>query len=67
MVCTRTIGSKSYLLGPPLATTSRPVRSMTLLLCPNADGPTMTGLLQQKLPDGLIYDKFRYNVVRTWK
>ncbi len=25
------------------------------------------GLLQQKLPDGLIYHEFRYNVVRTWE
>jgi predicted transposase YdaD len=27
----------------------------------------MTGLLQQKLPDGVIYHEFRYNVVRTWE
>ena len=44
-----------------------PVQSMALLLCPDADGPAMTGLLQQKLPDGLIYHEFRYNVVRTWE
>jgi predicted transposase YdaD len=44
-----------------------PVQCMALLLCPDADGPAMTGLLQQKLPDGLIYHEFRYNVVRTWE
>ncbi|MGA7499734.1 MAG: DUF4351 domain-containing protein [Isosphaeraceae bacterium] len=40
---------------------------MALLLCPDADGPAMTGLLQHRLPDGLIYHEFRYNVVRTWE
>ena len=44
-----------------------PVQSMALLLCPDADGPAMTGLLQHKLPDGLVYHKFRYNVVRAWE
>ncbi len=44
-----------------------PVQSMALLLCPDAAGPAMTGLLQQKLPDGLIYHEFRYNLVRTWE
>ena len=44
-----------------------PVQSMALLLCPDADGPAMTGLLQHRLPDGLIYQEFRYNVVRTWE
>jgi len=44
-----------------------PVLSMALLLCPEADGPAMNGLLQQKLPDGLIYHEFRYNVVRAWE
>jgi predicted transposase YdaD len=27
----------------------------------------MTGLLQHRLPDGLIYQEFRYNVVRIWE
>ena len=44
-----------------------PVQSMALLLCPDADGPAMTGLLQHRLPDGLIYHEFRYNVLRTWE
>ncbi len=44
-----------------------PVQSVALLLCPDADGPAMTGMLHQKLPDGLIYHEFRYNVVRTWE
>ena len=44
-----------------------PGQSMALLLCAGADGPAMTGLLQHRLPDGLIYHEFRYNVVRTWE
>jgi predicted transposase YdaD len=44
-----------------------PVQSLALLLCPDADGPAMTGLLQHRLPDGLVYREFRYNVVRTWE
>ena len=27
----------------------------------------MTGLLQQRLPDGSLYHEFRYNVVRIWE
>jgi predicted transposase YdaD len=27
----------------------------------------MTGLLQHRWPDGLVYHEFRYNVVRTWE
>src|SRR5271157_140006 len=44
-----------------------PVVSIALLLCPDADGPAMTGLLQHWWPDGLVYHEFRYNVVRTWE
>jgi predicted transposase YdaD len=44
-----------------------PVQTIVLLLCPEADGPSVTGLLQHRLPDGLIYHEFRYNVVRTWE
>src|SRR5208337_1849328 len=44
-----------------------PFQSMSLLLCPDADGPAMTGLPQHKLPDGLVYHEFRYNVVRAWE
>src|SRR5271157_4029118 len=32
-----------------------------------AEGPAMTGLLQHRWPDGLVYHEFRYNVVRTWE
>jgi predicted transposase YdaD len=41
-----------------------PVQSVALLLRPEADGPAMSGLLQHRLPDGLLYHEFRYNVVR---
>ena len=45
----------------------RPVVSIGLLLCPDANGPAMTGLLHNLWPDGLVYDEFRYNVVKTWE
>jgi predicted transposase YdaD len=45
----------------------RPVQSIALLLCRDADGPGMTGLLQRRLPDGFLYQEFRYNVVRVWE
>ncbi len=44
-----------------------PVVSIALLLCPDANGPAMTGVLQHRWPDGLVYHEFRYNVVRTWE
>ena len=44
-----------------------PVQSIARRSVSDADGPAMTGLLQQRLPDGLIYHEFRYNVVRTWE
>jgi predicted transposase YdaD len=44
-----------------------PVQSVALLLRPEADGPAMSGLLQQRLPDGSLYHEFRYNVVRIWQ
>ncbi len=45
----------------------QPVQSAALLLCPGADGPALTGLFQQALPDGFLYHEFRYNVVRIWE
>ncbi len=44
-----------------------PVVSVALLLCSDADGRAMTGLLQNRWPDGFVYDDFRYNVVRPWE
>jgi predicted transposase YdaD len=44
-----------------------PVQSVALLLRPEADGPALSGLLQQRLPDGFLYHEFRYNVVRIWE
>jgi predicted transposase YdaD len=38
-----------------------------MLLRQEADGPAMSGLLQQHLPDGSLYHEFRYNVVRIWE
>ncbi len=45
----------------------RPVQSVALLLCPDADGPALDGLFQHGLPDGSFYLQFRYNIVRTWQ
>ncbi len=45
----------------------RPVRSIVLLLCKEADGPAISGLLQQRLPDGFLYSEFHYGAVRIWE
>ena len=44
-----------------------PVQSVVVLLREEADGPPLTGLLEHRLPDGLLYHEFRYNVVRVWE
>ncbi len=44
-----------------------PVQSIIVLLRPVADGPEMTGLLEQYLPNGTRYHEFRYNVIRVWE
>ena len=44
-----------------------PVRSVALLLRPEADGREMTGVLQQGDPGGEHYLEFRYKVVRAWE
>ena len=44
-----------------------PVQSVVLLLRPEADGPAMTGLVEQRLPDGGRYLEFRYRVERAWR
>lgn len=44
-----------------------PVLSVAILLRRLADGPTMTGLWQRKLPDGFCSHDFRYRVIRAWE
>ncbi len=44
-----------------------PVRSVLLLLRPEADGPGMTGVAERRLPNGKKYLDFQYEVVRIWK
>jgi predicted transposase YdaD len=46
---------------------SLPVRSILVLLRPQADGPALTGHLQHRLPDGSVNHEFWYNVVRIWE
>ena len=44
-----------------------PVRTSLVLLRPAADGPELSGLLEQRLPKGDVYDWFRYDIVRVWQ
>jgi hypothetical protein len=42
-----------------------PVRSVAVLLRPEADGPNLTGILQRQPPGEDVHLEFRYQVVRT--
>src|SRR5207249_1608460 len=44
-----------------------PVRSIIVLLRPEADGPELTGLLEHWLPEEDWYLRFRHRVVRVWE
>ncbi|MFI5455906.1 MAG: Rpn family recombination-promoting nuclease/putative transposase [Isosphaerales bacterium] len=44
-----------------------PVQSVVVLLRREADGPNLSGLLQDHLPSGVRYHEFLYNVVRVWE
>jgi hypothetical protein len=44
-----------------------PVRSVLVLLRPEADGPAMTGTFEQACPGDDPYLTFRYRVVRLWQ
>jgi predicted transposase YdaD len=44
-----------------------PVRSVVLLLRPEADRPNLTGVLRQAWPEGRVYLEFHYTVVRLWE
>lgn len=44
-----------------------PVESVVVLLCPEADGAELTGVLQRRHRDGDIYLEFHYQVVRVWQ
>ncbi len=44
-----------------------PVRSVALLLRPEADGPSVTGRVERFWPGGERYLDFRYDVVRAWQ
>jgi predicted transposase YdaD len=43
------------------------VRSIVVLLRPEADGPQMTGAVQHSTPDGDCYLQFQYRIVRAWQ
>jgi predicted transposase YdaD len=43
------------------------VRSVILLLRPEADGPEMNGVVRKKRVDGKPYLEFHYDVVRVWQ
>ena len=38
-----------------------PVRTSLVLLLTAADGPELSGLSEKRLPEGDVYDQFRYN------
>jgi hypothetical protein len=44
-----------------------PIRTALVLLRPEADGPELTGQRERRLPEGDVYDWFRYDVVRVWQ
>ncbi len=44
-----------------------PVRSVVLLLRPEADRGSLTGVLRHECPPGHCYLEFRYTVVRLWE
>ena len=44
-----------------------PVYSVALLLRPEANAATITGLIQRRYGDGQIYHEFRYHVIRVWE
>ena len=46
---------------------SLPVRSVIVLLRPEADGPAMTGSFERGFPGEMPYDIFRYRIVRIWQ
>ncbi len=43
------------------------MRTAVVLLRPAADGPELTGVLEQKWRNGEVYDWFRDDVVRVWE
>jgi predicted transposase YdaD len=44
-----------------------PVQSVVVLLRRAADEPKITGVVEDRLPDGSLYHYFRYDVVRAWE
>lgn len=44
-----------------------PVRSVAVILRPEADSPRLTGVLVRGLPGEEPYDVFRYDVIRVWQ
>jgi hypothetical protein len=44
-----------------------PVQSVVILLRPEADSPSLTGVHQRRLPDGRLCHEFHYRVVRLWE
>ena len=45
----------------------KPVRSVVLLLRPEADSPSLDGALQRRIPGEDPHHEFRYKVVRAWR
>lgn len=44
-----------------------PVVSVLILLCPDADGGAITGMVRHEFPVGTMYHEFHYRVIRVWE
>lgn len=53
--------------GIALAKTERPVLSFVILLRREADSPRITGTLEVQRPNGSVYLRFEYGVLRLWQ
>jgi len=44
-----------------------PVLTVLVLLCKEANSPSLTGAYERQLPDGSLTNRYNYRVVRLWK
>jgi len=44
-----------------------PVVTVLVLLCKEANSPSLTGIYERKAPDGSVINRYNYRVVRIWK
>jgi hypothetical protein len=44
-----------------------PVLTVLVLLCKEANSPSLTGAYERQLPDGWLTNRYNYRVIRLWK